>query len=129
MYILAVYYVDSEGVCVPGKLFSVGSGSPLAYSVLDTAFADLPSDVSSPTDLTHLNPDLTHLSPDLTHLNPDLTRLNRVVDIAVSAVRQATYRDSYSGGFINVLQVNATGIYHLKRVDARASAGEVAAVT
>ena len=106
-----MYYVDSEGVCVPGKLFSVGSGSPLAYSVLDTALADLPSDVSPPTDLTHPNPDL-----------------NRVVDIAVSAVRQATYRDSYSGGFINVLQVNATGIYHLKRVDARTSAGEVAAV-
>ena len=96
---------------MPGKLFSVGSGSPLAYSVLDTALADLPSDVSPPTDLTHPNPDL-----------------NRVVDIAVSAVRQATYRDSYSGGFINVLQVNATGIYHLKRVDARTSAGEVAAV-
>ena len=100
---------------MPGKLFSVGSGSPLAYSVLDTALADLPSDVSPPTDLTHLNPDL---SPNL----------SRVVDIAVSAVRQATYRDSYSGGFINVLQVNATGIYHLKRVDARTSAGEVAAV-
>ena len=114
-YILAVYYVDSEGVCVSGKLFSVGSGSPLAYSVLDTALADLPSDVSSPTDL--------NLNLDLTHLNPDL---NRVVDIAVSAVRQATYRDSYSGGFINVLQVNATGIYHLKRVDARVSAGGVA---
>ena len=90
---LLVYYVDSEGVCVPGKVFSVGSGSSLAYSVLDTALPGLISDAS--TDLSH------------------------AIDVAVTAVSQATYRDSFSGGFINVLRVNSTGIHHLRRADAR----------
>ena len=41
------------------------------------------------------------------------------LDTAVRAVRHATYRDGFSGGYINVLIVNASGIHHLRRVDCR----------
>ncbi|CAN0498527.1 unnamed protein product, partial [Laminaria digitata] len=33
-----LYYVDSEGARVPGRYFSVGSGSTYAYSVLDQGY-------------------------------------------------------------------------------------------
>ena len=33
-----IYYVDSDGQRMPGKLFSVGSGSTFAYGVLDTGY-------------------------------------------------------------------------------------------
>ena len=85
---LAVYYVDSEGTCISGKCFAVGSGSSLAYSVLD--------------------------AEDLESLTfPEASRL------AEKAIRLAAHRDGYSGGFINVLYVNATGIHHISRIDAR----------
>jgi hypothetical protein len=50
-----------------------------------------------------------------------LTRmpLNEAIDTAVKAVRHATYRDGFSGGYINVLIVNASGIHHVRRVDSR----------
>jgi 20S proteasome alpha/beta subunit len=45
--------------------------------------------------------------------------LNEAIDTAVKAVRHATYRDGFSGGYINVLIVNASGIHHVRRVDSR----------
>lgn len=33
-----LYYVDSEGTRVPGKVFSVGSGSVFAFGVLDSGY-------------------------------------------------------------------------------------------
>jgi len=33
-----IFYVDSDGQRLPGKLFSVGSGSTFAYGVLDTGY-------------------------------------------------------------------------------------------
>ncbi|VDP45138.1 unnamed protein product [Schistosoma mattheei] len=33
-----IYYVDTDGNRTPGNLFSVGSGSPYAYGVLDTGY-------------------------------------------------------------------------------------------
>ena len=35
-----LYYVDSDGSRLTNKLFSVGSGSPYAYGVLDTGHRD-----------------------------------------------------------------------------------------
>jgi len=32
-----LYYVDSEGACIQGNLFCVGSGAQFAYAVLDSA--------------------------------------------------------------------------------------------
>ena len=33
-----LFYVDDEGTRVEGKVFSVGSGSPFAYGVLDSGY-------------------------------------------------------------------------------------------
>jgi len=33
-----LYYVDSDGVRLKGRLFSAGSGSPYAYGILDTHY-------------------------------------------------------------------------------------------
>lgn len=87
LMLFAVYYVDSEGTCVEGDLFCVGSGSQSAYSVLDS-------------------------SPPLPCL-----RLDEALDTALWAVRHATMRDGFSGGYINVLVINSTGIFPVKRVD------------
>jgi 20S proteasome alpha/beta subunit len=45
--------------------------------------------------------------------------LDAAIATAVRAVRHATYRDGFSGGYINVLVVNATGIHHIRRVDSK----------
>ncbi len=42
---------------------------------------------------------------------------DQAVDRAVWAVRHATARDGYSGGWINVVVVNSTGVFHVKRID------------
>jgi len=84
----SLYYVDSEGTCIPGKTFCVGSGANLAYSILD--------------------------SETLSDLSVD-----KAVDLATWAIRHATNRDGFSGGWINVFHINATGIHHMKRLDSR----------
>lgn len=92
-----MYYLDSGGSFVAGEAFSVGSGSALALSFLDT----LPYELRTDTE-------------ELKTMN-----LNDAIDRAVWAVRYATYRDGYSGGYINVFIVNSTGVYHIKRIDCR----------
>lgn len=86
----AVFYVDSKGSCVGGNLFCVGSGSTLAYAVMDESWDKL-----------------------------NTMGLDEVVDKAIWAVRHAAHRDSFSGGYINVIQINATGCHHIRRLDAR----------
>lgn len=85
----SLYYVDSDGSCVPGKSFCVGSGANMAYSVLD-AEKDL-----------------------------DSMSVCDAVELATWAIRHATNRDGFSGGYINVLHINSTGIHHVKRADSR----------
>jgi 20S proteasome subunit beta 5 len=80
--------VDDSGSCVQGNLFSVGSGSLLAYSILDSKLSSFSSK-------------------------------DEAINAALSAVKHATYRDGFSGGYINVLEVNETGIFHLYRTDCR----------
>lgn len=88
----AVFYVDSNGVSVgPGRCFSVGSGSSIAYSVADDGLATAQA----------------------------TGRLEDAVELALRAVKHSTHRDSYSGGFINVFKVDEFGCHHLKRVDSR----------
>lgn len=84
----SLYYVDSEGSCVNGRCFCVGSGANVAYSVLDE------------TDLSTLN-------------------VTEAVDLATWAVRQAANRDGFSGGYINVLHINSSGVHHVRRADSR----------
>eukprot|EP01038_Epipyxis_sp_PR26KG_P010493 gene10493-14104_t len=86
----SLYYVDSNGSCVPGSFFCVGSGANLAYSIVDC------DEIS-----------LENMS------------LDETIDLVVRAVRHATVRDGYSGGYINVLQVDEKGCRHLRRIDSR----------
>lgn len=85
-----LFYVDSEGSCVPGDVFCVGSGANLAYAILDDSEKKL-------SDMT----------------------VDEAVDVATWALRHATFRDSFSGGYINVIYINSTGCHHLKRIDVR----------
>jgi 20S proteasome subunit beta 5 len=71
-------------------MFCVGSGSTLAYSILDDAWDRI-----------------------------DSLNIDEVVELAAWAVRHAAHRDSFSGGFINVLQIDQTGCHHVKRIDSR----------
>lgn len=89
-----MYYVDSEGSCLQGDLFSVGSGSIVAYSILDSKKSEHEEGLSQ-------------LSKD------------EAVETALRAVKHATYRDGFSGGYINVIEVNQTGTFHLLRADCR----------
>lgn len=85
-----MYYVDSEGSCVHGDFFCVGSGANLAYSIIDNNEKQ---------------------SKDMT--------LSEAVELATWAIRHATHRDGYSGGYINIIHINSTGLHHIKRVDSK----------
>jgi 20S proteasome alpha/beta subunit len=115
-------------------MFCVGSGAQFAYAVLDTVEPPLlgADKVASPIDdgasvestLTSTDVASSGDSPypgTRVHADTLLSRLplQVAIDTAVKAVRHATFRDGYSGGYINVLVVNATGIHHVKRVDSK----------
>ena len=142
---MVVYYVDSEGNCVPGDLFCVGSGGSLAYAVLDSAFNNIQSrqtksslslsSSSFPSDDSTGSIDFNHdnLNIKASSSHSDITTststdsidssrkmsLQTALDIAVRAIRHASHRDSYSGGYINVFYINSKGAYHIYREDSR----------
>lgn len=47
---------------------------------------------------------------------PDLS-IEEAKDLGLRAIRHATYRDAFSGGFVNVYLVQASGWRRLTRVD------------
>ena len=69
-----IYYVDNTGLRVKGDLFAVGSGSTFAISILDT----------------------------IPKKERESMKEEDAVSFAISAIRHATYRDAYSGGYIGV---------------------------
>lgn len=89
-----VYYVDNDGSCLSGDFFSVGSGSSSAYSVVDAKLQEIQNNLK------------------------DFPK-EKAIETLLWAVKHATYRDGFSGGYLNVLEVNQTGIFHLQRVDCR----------
>ena len=104
-------------------MFCVGSGSQFAYAVMDTINGD-----SSGRPNTEFlfesfpdDGDAEEIIGSPSRLTSALTRvpLEQAIETAVRAVRHATYRDGFSGGYINVLVVNATGIHHIKRIDSK----------
>jgi len=90
----SLYYIDSEGSCIKGNKFSVGSGSSLAYSSLDER-------------------DLATMT------------VEDAVKHAMRAIQVATNRDGYSGGFINVFHINATGVHHFTRLHSSCSSRNI----
>jgi 20S proteasome alpha/beta subunit len=45
--------------------------------------------------------------------------MDKAIDAAIWSIRHAAHRDAYSGGFINVVIVNATGCHHVRRVNSK----------
>ncbi len=78
----SIYYTDDQGVRIRGDLFAVGSGSTFALGILDS----------------ETNP----------QSRLQLTEEDAVV-LAVKAIRHATFRDAYSGGYIGVYVVTKDG--------------------
>ena len=51
--------------------------------------------------------------------NVTCQELESALETAAWAVRHATHRDGFSGGFINVFRINCTGCHHVKQVHAK----------
>jgi 20S proteasome subunit beta 5 len=71
-----IYYVDNTGMRIESDLFAVGSGSNYALGILD-------SERVRRFEMT----------------------ADEAVELGIRAIRHATFRDAYSGGFINVYLV------------------------
>eukprot|EP00537_Pseudo-nitzschia_pungens_P003083 CAMPEP_0172377958 /NCGR_PEP_ID=MMETSP1060-20121228/69177_1 /TAXON_ID=37318 /ORGANISM="Pseudo-nitzschia pungens, Strain cf. cingulata" /LENGTH=1633 /DNA_ID=CAMNT_0013105669 /DNA_START=559 /DNA_END=5457 /DNA_ORIENTATION=+ len=67
-----IYYVDNTGLRIQGDMFAVGSGSTFALGILDS-------------------------EENRYNLNVD-----EAISLGIRAIRHATFRDAYSGGYINV---------------------------
>lgn len=95
-----MYYIDSSGDFVEGDRFCVGSGSTLAYSALDSA-----------------------IKPTAQRSKP--ISLTEAVYHAMWAVRHATARDAFSGGYINAFVIRRSKhyphgkVYHVARIDCK----------
>jgi 5'-3' exonuclease/20S proteasome alpha/beta subunit len=74
-----IFYVDNTGMRIEGDLFAVGSGSTFALGILDTK--EKRYDMSA----------------------------DEAVALGIKAIRHATFRDAYSGGFINVFLITPNG--------------------
>jgi 20S proteasome subunit beta 5 len=103
-----LYYIDNDANCINGEYFCVGSGSSLAYAVLDSSLNHKSN---------HDNNNHIDSSEDSNCMYS--SSLESVIHVAIRAIRQATHRDAYSGGYINVLIINSTGIHHIERIDSR----------
>ena len=73
-----LFYVDDDGTRLDHHIFSVGSGSPFAYGVLDAGY------------------------------RWDLS-VKEAYDLASNAIYVAGFRDSMSGGFLNLWHMKETG--------------------
>ena len=123
-----MFYVDSKGACIQGNMFCVGSGAAHAYAVLDTVMSmedeteqlnQYTAEEVSQSLNQHQEVGTTGDDKDQKVSGFAALPLNKAIEVAVKAVRHATYRDGFSGGYINVLVINATGTHHVKRIDSK----------
>ncbi len=70
-----IYYVDNTGLRIQGDMFSVGSGSTFALGILDS------------------QEERYNLS------------VEDAIALGIRAIRHATFRDAYSGGYINIFLI------------------------
>ena len=75
-----IFYVDNTGVRIEGDLFAVGSGGTFALGILDNA-----------------RQRMSEMTED------------EAIQLGIKAIRHATFRDAYSGGFINVYLISREG--------------------
>ena len=76
-----IYYVDNTGVRIEGGLFAVGSGGTFALGILD-----------------NVDNERRHAMTE-----------DEAINLGIKAIRHATFRDAYSGGFINVFVITKDG--------------------
>ncbi|ELQ75258.1 20S proteasome, regulatory subunit beta type PSMB5/PSMB8/PRE2 [Trachipleistophora hominis] len=81
-----IYYLDNDGTMVKGTVFSVGSGSTIAYGLLNSNY------------------------------RYDMSR-DEGLKLARDAIFYATYRDAYSGGFVNLYFMDNNGWQHVGQYD------------
>ncbi len=81
-----LFYIDDDGTRLTSHMFSVGSGSPFAYGVLDAGY------------------------------KPDLTD-QEALELAVNAIYVAGFKDSMSGNFVNLWQINEDGCRQVDWID------------
>lgn len=77
-----IYYIDNTGMRIRGDCFAVGSGSVLALGILDN-----------------------------NEMNRYSMQKEEAIALGIKAIRHATARDAYSGGYINVFHMDATNGY------------------
>jgi 20S proteasome subunit beta 5 len=77
-----IYYIDNTGMRIRGDCFAVGSGSVLALGILDN-----------------------------NEMNRFAMRKEDAIALGIKAIRHATARDAYSGGYINVFHMDARNGY------------------
>jgi len=70
----SIYYVDNTGLRIGGDLFSVGSGSTFALGILDTVNREERWEMTE----------------------------KEAIELGIRAIRHATFRDAFSGGYIGV---------------------------
>ena len=77
-----IYYIDNTGIRIRGDCFAVGSGSVLALGILDN-----------------------------NEMNRYAMSKEEAVALGIKAIRHATARDAYSGGYINVFHMDVRNGY------------------
>lgn len=77
-----IYYMDNTGMRIRGDCFAVGSGSVLALGILDN-----------------------------NERNRYTMTRDEAIALGIKAIRHATARDAYSGGYINVFHMDAKNGY------------------
>ncbi|KAI8527970.1 hypothetical protein RHMOL_Rhmol12G0115500 [Rhododendron molle] len=93
-----LYYVDSEGGRLKGMRFSVGSGSPYAYGVLDSGIG---SDLCNVFAYSGFLCRLGSYRYDMS--------VEEAAELATRAIYHATFRDGASGGVASVYHVGPNG--------------------
>ena len=109
-----ICYVDNDGSCISGRLFCVGSGSKLAYAVLDgeklKRNAMLGTNGDSNSSISGGSSSNSSTLPvNDQHDWTNYLSIDEAVNIATAAIRHATHRDGYSGGYINVVHIDKVG--------------------
>ncbi|MBA0760179.1 hypothetical protein Gotri_022941 [Gossypium trilobum] len=99
-----LYYVDSEGGRLKGMRFSVGSGSPYAYGVLDNGYHGLHEMIHQLKKLHVVGQQAAKLSC----YRHDMS-VEEAAELARRAIYHATFRDGASGGVASVYYVGPNG--------------------
>ena len=109
-----IYYVDNEGTRKEGDIFAVGSGSTYAYSILDAYDSGKRKDINYGVDALKDRRKSSYDKKESDSKTKTLKELNldEAVMVGLRAIRHATYRDAFSGGYINIFAITKEKGWH-----------------